>query len=90
MPDDRPPIPEKIFFDCPGNNDFLEFHAHPELCEFYFACIGGSSYLQICAENLIFDARTLKCNTPNVSVCDSPKESITEYLATEEEVDEAE
>ena len=59
----EPPQPSK---NCPRANGFYAWPAE-ESCQKFWDCRGGTSYLQICPEGVIFDMTVDACVTPDQS-----------------------
>ena len=52
--------------NCPRANGFFAWPAE-ESCQKFWDCRGGTSYLQICPEGVIFDMKVDSCVTPDQS-----------------------
>jgi len=71
----RPPTTEGPF-ECPpdGVHDF----PYPGNCSLYYRCIGGTPFVQQCAEDLLFDRIDRICKPAADAVCDDAPEPTTQ------------
>lgn len=64
-------FPTELTMECPAG--VVSYEPHTQLCDFYFLCAYGRSFLQQCAVNNNFDPtrRTCVANVPNF-ICPLP------------------
>ena len=58
--------PPQASKNCPRANGFFAWPSE-ESCQKFWDCRGGTSYLQICPEGVIFDMTVDSCVTPDQS-----------------------
>lgn len=66
------PEPDITEIKCPASEDRVTWEPHPIVCEHFFICVDGISYIQHCAPGLYFDTVNRYCTFPENALCIIP------------------
>lgn len=66
------PEPDITEIKCPESEDRVTWEPHPIVCEHFFICVDGISYLQHCAPGLYFDTVNRYCTFAEDALCIIP------------------